>query len=86
MHRRDKGAHVTKKVSWASLAGCCCGWNRASKFQKLRRKVSETRAELAWHGGAGIGMQVRQPASMQLAQPIASDYLQPCSLSSRSLT
>jgi hypothetical protein len=24
-----------KKVSWASLAGCCWGWNRASKFQKL---------------------------------------------------
>ena len=28
-------ARVTKKVSCASLAGCCCGWNRASKFQKL---------------------------------------------------
>lgn len=24
-----------KKVSWASRAGCCCGWKRASKFQKL---------------------------------------------------
>lgn len=23
-----------KKVSWLSLAGCCCGWKRASKFQK----------------------------------------------------
>jgi len=25
----------TKKVSCASRAGCCCGWNSASKFQKL---------------------------------------------------
>jgi len=24
-----------KKVSWASLAGCCWGWKSASKFQKL---------------------------------------------------
>mmetsp|Transcript_38534 Transcript_38534/g.96989 ORF Transcript_38534/g.96989 Transcript_38534/m.96989 type:complete len:205 (+) Transcript_38534:107-721(+) len=23
-----------KKVSWASRAGCCCGWKRVSKFQK----------------------------------------------------
>ena len=23
-----------KKVSCASRAGCCCGWNNASKFQK----------------------------------------------------
>ena len=28
-------ALVRKKVSWASLAGCCWGWNSASKFQKL---------------------------------------------------
>ena len=24
---------MRKKVSWASLAGCCWGWKRASKFQ-----------------------------------------------------
>ena len=24
---------LRKKVSWASRAGCCCGWKRASKFQ-----------------------------------------------------
>ena len=26
--------YLIKKVSWASLAGCCWGWNNASKFQK----------------------------------------------------
>mmetsp|Transcript_147143 Transcript_147143/g.256832 ORF Transcript_147143/g.256832 Transcript_147143/m.256832 type:complete len:201 (+) Transcript_147143:788-1390(+) len=25
---------LTKNVSWASRAGCCCGWKRESKFQK----------------------------------------------------
>ena len=32
------GVLVKKKVSWASLAGCCCGWNSASKFQKLQHR------------------------------------------------
>ena len=26
---------LMKNVSWASRAGCCWGWNKASKFQKL---------------------------------------------------
>lgn len=32
---RSRHPLMRKKVSWASLAGCCWGWNRASKFQKL---------------------------------------------------
>ena len=32
---KNEGEPEMKKVSWASLAGCCCGWKRASKFQKL---------------------------------------------------
>lgn len=31
----NKDKPVKKKVSWASRAGCCWGWKRASKFQKL---------------------------------------------------
>jgi hypothetical protein len=27
-----------KNVSCESRAGCCCGWNNASKFQKLEKK------------------------------------------------
>lgn len=44
-----QGSLVRKKVSCASRAGCCCGWNSASKFQKLQGR-GRTEGEVSREG------------------------------------